>query len=239
MKRSILVAEDHEVVLEVFREWLTRHGYAVLVAHGGVEAITIAKQQRPRLAILDYSMPGMDGITAARAIREAPETRHIPIIMMTAMTLTNATEEEALRGFDDFFEKPFDTERFLAKIRELLKPRVLVIDDNLCFCDLMVRALSTRCAVITANNRKKGMELAVLEDPDLVILDRSQGEEIAMDIIDNCNIPVMMVTGSSLTDAEKEVFHAISIKAIIGKPFEMAELRTTVAALLPQFPPSA
>lgn len=241
MKRAILVAEHYEGVLLVFRDWLTRHGYAVLTAREGTEAIAIARDQRPRLAILDCSMRG--GLFAATAIREAPETRHIPLIMMAAKTML-PTEEAAFNGFDAFFAKPFDTDRLRAKIRELLKPRVLVIDDDEQSRRLIARIIQPMCAVITASDGKEGMERAVLEDPDLVIVDRSMpvrgGEEVARDIIAYLNIPVIMVTGDGLTNSEMETVRAIGVKAVIRKPFTLHELATAVAALLPHLsPPSA
>lgn len=246
MKRAILVAENHEGVLLGFRDWLTRHGYAVLTAREGTEAIAIARDQRPRLAILDYSMRGTtSGLFAAHAIREAPETRHIPIIMMATRTMS-LTEEAALNGFNAFFSKPFDKDGLdglLAKIRELLKPRVLVIDDNEQYRLLIARIIQPMCAVITASDSKEGMERAVLEDPDLVIVDRSMpvrgGEEVARDIISYCNIPVIMVTGDVLNDSEQETIRAVGVRAVIGKPFTLNELATTVAALLPQLSPPA
>lgn len=242
MKRSILVAENYEESLILLQDWLTQKGYGVLSARIGAEAVTLARDLRPRLAILDYAMPGTNGIAVARAIREAPETRHIPIIMMTSIGITTPTDDAALNGFDGLFPKPFDLKTLFEKIRELLgKPRVLVIDDEEFYRDIISRSLSATCTVVTANDGKQGMKLAVREDPDLVIVDRSmpdrRGDEVAADIIKQCGIPVMMATGDVLQDIERVKLTAIGVKTLLAKPFEITDLQTSVAALLPQFFP--
>src|SRR5687767_15978909 len=84
-RSTILVAEDHLDSREALRELLEAFGFDVIEAINGRQAVTAAMTYMPNLILMDIMMPEMDGFAAIRALREAPETRGIPIIALTAM----------------------------------------------------------------------------------------------------------------------------------------------------------
>ena len=94
--------------------------YETLTACDGAEGVRIAQRERPDLILLDVSMPNMDGFEACRALRAAPETRDIPILMIT----THSEMENVLAGFEagcnEYLTKPLERAEYLTKIRSYL-----------------------------------------------------------------------------------------------------------------------
>ena len=120
---TILVADDEPDVrgLVVYR--LSRSGYTVLEAQDGEEALALATEHLPDLAVLDVMMPKLDGYGVTRALREDDRTRRIPVILLTA----RAQEADVGRGFeagaDDYLKKPFSPDELLARVRAVLGRR--------------------------------------------------------------------------------------------------------------------
>ena len=115
---KILVVDDEELLVKGIRFNLQNDGYEVISGTNGLEAITIAKNEKPNLIILDVMMPEMDGLTACQKIREFS---HVPIILLTA----KADDIDKLMGFengaDDYLTKPFNILELKARIRALLR----------------------------------------------------------------------------------------------------------------------
>jgi signal transduction histidine kinase len=118
---TVLVVDDAADHLEIIAEYL-RPLYQIRMAASGLEALSLAKlQPMPDLILLDIMMPGMDGYSALEALREIPETRHIPVIFVTAAS----TEEEEERGLKlgavDFVTKPIHPATLLARVSTHLR----------------------------------------------------------------------------------------------------------------------
>ena len=119
-KKRILIVDDSPTAL--VWQLLLLHGerYETLTAADGAEGVRIAKLERPDLILLDVMMPSMDGFAACRALRAAPETRDIPILMVT----TNGDMVNTLAGFEagcnEYITKPFERTEYLTKIRSYL-----------------------------------------------------------------------------------------------------------------------
>jgi two-component system, cell cycle response regulator DivK len=112
---TILVAEDHEDSRSVLSQLLMIHGYRVLEAEDGSEAIRVATEQHPDLILMDLAMPVQGGFEATGILKGMPETAGIPVIAMSAH-LINVDE---LDGFSAFIEKPIDLDELLQKLREV------------------------------------------------------------------------------------------------------------------------
>ena len=84
MAVRILVVDDEPEALKLFGYSLHRQGYEVLVAQNGMEALEIIQEHKPDLVVLDVMMPDMDGYEVCRRIRNDPEAKHLPIVMLTA-----------------------------------------------------------------------------------------------------------------------------------------------------------
>ncbi|MFN4179213.1 MAG: response regulator [Armatimonadota bacterium] len=120
MKRKILVVDDEVAIVRVLRDRLETEGFEVLTAYDGLQGVEIAQKEQPDLIIMDITMPNMDGITAAKLLREKPETAHIPIVMLTARG--QETDEQAgyQAGAIRYFTKPFSTRQLVREIRNIL-----------------------------------------------------------------------------------------------------------------------
>ena len=120
-KGRILVVDDEEDILELVKYNLEREGYLVDCVDTGEEAIERAVAIRPDGILLDLMLPGVDGIEVCRELRKNPDTRTIPIIMMTA----KGEEAEVVSGLevgaDDYVPKPFSTKVLVARLRALLR----------------------------------------------------------------------------------------------------------------------
>ena len=121
MSARILIVEDEEPLTLILRYNLESEGYAVDASGRGDEAELRLKEQPPDLAVIDWMLPGLSGIELIRQLRAKPETRRLPIIMLTA----RGEEGERVRGLatgaDDYIVKPFSVPELLARIRALLR----------------------------------------------------------------------------------------------------------------------
>jgi CheY-like chemotaxis protein len=118
---KILYVEDNEDNVYVLQRRLTRAGFKVLVAPDGMQAVTMAAAEQPDLILMDLSLPLLDGWEATRRIKAAPETRHIPVMALTAHAMAGDREKAMAAGCDDFDTKPVELPRLLGKIQTLAK----------------------------------------------------------------------------------------------------------------------
>jgi two-component system cell cycle response regulator DivK len=116
----ILYVEDNDDNVYVLKNRLTRAGHTVLVATDGAGGVTMATTEQPDMILMDLSLPGIDGWEATRRIKAAPETRHIPVIALTAHAMTGDREKALAAGCDDFDTKPVEWQRLLGKIQSLI-----------------------------------------------------------------------------------------------------------------------
>ena len=117
---KILLVEDNEMNRDMLSRRLMKRGYEVIIALDGLQGVDMARAENPALVLMDMSLPVLDGWEAARRIKDAPETRHIPIIALTAHAMTGDREKAVEVGCDDFDTKPVDLPRLLEKIETLL-----------------------------------------------------------------------------------------------------------------------
>ena len=119
MKR-ILIVDDSPTALMWQRLLLQMEQYVTLTACDGEEGVRVARREKPDLILLDVSMPNMDGFEACRALRAAPETKDIPILMVT----THSEMENVLAGFEagcnEYLTKPLERAEYLIKVRSYL-----------------------------------------------------------------------------------------------------------------------
>ena len=121
MSARILVVEDEEALTTLLRYNLDAEGYDVETVARGDDADTRLKERVPDLIVLDWMLPGLSGIELCRRLRARPETRQLPIIMLTA----RGEESERVRGLatgaDDYIVKPFSVPELLARVKGLLR----------------------------------------------------------------------------------------------------------------------
>src|ERR671930_1737355 len=132
---TILVADDDRTLTDMLRRTLTYEGYDVLTAADGPEALAQAQAHHPDLVVLDWLMPGLDGLEVARRLRASDGT---PILMLTARDAVDDRVAGLDSGADDYLVKPFAFRELLARARALLRRNGPVRDPVLRVADLEV-----------------------------------------------------------------------------------------------------
>ncbi len=137
MGAKILVVEDEAALSELLTYNLTKEGFEVSLSADGEDAVIAVDEQRPDLILLDWMLPTQSGIEVCRQIKARPETRDIPVIMLTA----RGEEEDRIRGLntgaDDFITKPFSMTELVARIRAVLRrTSPMIAGDVATFADI-------------------------------------------------------------------------------------------------------
>ncbi|RLB24222.1 MAG: two-component system response regulator [Deltaproteobacteria bacterium] len=119
--KKILIVDDQPEVRELVEVTLKTGDYQILKAKSGEDAVEIAKAEKLDLIIMDIMMPGgIDGLEATRILKNEPETRDIPVIMLTAKGQESDREKGLEVGADDYFTKPFSPLELIKKVEEIL-----------------------------------------------------------------------------------------------------------------------
>jgi two-component system, OmpR family, phosphate regulon response regulator PhoB len=121
MKGKILIVEDEDAIREMLGYTLMKNAYAFEEAADVDQAEEIISRDKPDLILLDWMLPGISGVDYARRLRNNPETKSIPIIMLTARSEETDKVRALDIGADDFITKPFSTKELLARIRAVLR----------------------------------------------------------------------------------------------------------------------
>ncbi|MFN8109154.1 MAG: response regulator [Thermoleophilia bacterium] len=116
----VLVADDDEDVLELVAFRLRRAGYLTLTARNGREALDVARAQHPDLAVLDISMPEVDGLEVTRSLRGHRDTSEMPIILLTARSQERDVRAGIEAGADTYIRKPFSHRELRARVETML-----------------------------------------------------------------------------------------------------------------------
>ena len=120
-KEKLLIVDDEEANLKILVNYLASEGYDLDVAGSGDEAVLYCQRHSPDLIILDIMMPVMNGYEACRLIKSSSATRHIPIIMVTALHDRDSKLKGLEAGANDFLSKPIDRAELIIRTRNLLK----------------------------------------------------------------------------------------------------------------------
>lgn len=118
METRILIIEDDEAILTFLRRGLAYDGYIVDIANDGQTGLAMARMNTPDLVVLDWMLPGLDGLEVCRRLRASAS---LPILMLTARTAVSDRVQGLDAGADDYMVKPFNLDELLARIRALLR----------------------------------------------------------------------------------------------------------------------
>ena len=116
----ILIVEDNEKNRRLVRDVLQFKGYQTIETETGEEGVELARARQPALVLMDIQLPGIDGITALKRLREDPVTRGIRVMAVTASAMTQDRQTILAAGFDGYQSKPINVKAFLEGVEKLL-----------------------------------------------------------------------------------------------------------------------
>lgn len=145
MTPYILVVEDEDALATLLKYNLDKEGHRVVVASDGEEALMLVDERQPDLIVLDWMLPKVSGIEVCRRLRAKPETKNLPVIMLTA----RGEESDRVRGLDtgadDYIVKPFSMSELAARVRAVLRRiRPGLADDRIRHGDLVIDRVAHR-----------------------------------------------------------------------------------------------
>jgi two-component system phosphate regulon response regulator PhoB len=138
-KTKVLIVEDEESISTLLDYNLTREEFETRIAVDGEDALLKTQEFHPDIVILDWMLPKVSGIEVCRRLRQNPDTRNLPIIMLTA----RSEETDRIRGLetgaDDYLTKPFSTAELMARVRAVLRRiRPALVEDVVAYGDLKI-----------------------------------------------------------------------------------------------------
>lgn len=240
----ILVVDDEAHIRRLLSHELAQRGYDVIEAANGNEAITLTRKHFPDLITLDVLMPDINGLDVTAVLRSDPETKDIPIIIISVMEY----QERALEiGADDYVHKPFDTEDILEKIGRLLrKPpaTILVVDDDKALVRSIKYELEMRgYSVQTAYDGEDGLRVLSRLRPDLIVLDLKMPGMHGYDFMravrsssEEADIPIIVLTGIEIKDGKDQAL-SMGAAGYVTKSGGLRELFEAIDAILEQGEP--
>ena len=145
LKPSVLIVEDEAALVELLSYNLEKNGFRTSIARDGEEAILAIAETKPDLVLLDWMLPYVSGIEICRRLRRDPETRELPIILLTA----RGEEGDRIRGLDsgadDYIVKPFSPSELIARVKAVIRRARPIFDkDALSYADIVMDLASHR-----------------------------------------------------------------------------------------------
>lgn len=122
--KKILIVEDNDLNLKLFRDLLGAHGYDVAETKEGTEALGLAKKFKPDLVLMDIQLPEISGLEVTRRLKADNETAHIPVVAVTAFAMKDDEQKILSAGCQAYISKPISIGPFLHTIRALLGEEV-------------------------------------------------------------------------------------------------------------------
>lgn len=129
-KENLLIVDDEEDILELLRFNLEREGYKVHCAASGEDALNLAQSETPDLILLDLMLPGIDGLEAAKILKNDSKTKNIPIVMLTAKGEESDIVTGLELGAEDYITKPFSPRVLVARVRAVLRRKVRAYQEE-------------------------------------------------------------------------------------------------------------
>jgi two-component system, cell cycle response regulator DivK len=120
MSRRILIVEDNDLNLKLFRDLLNANGYETFETKDGVEAITLTRNLRPDLILMDIQLPEISGLDVTQRIKADPDLRAIPIVAVTAFAMKDDEEKILAAGCQAYISKPISIGHFLEVVKQFL-----------------------------------------------------------------------------------------------------------------------
>jgi len=121
MAKTVLIVEDNELNMKLFRDLLEAHGYATTGTSNGFEALDLVRKLRPDLILMDIQLPQVSGLEVTKWIKDDPELRAIPVVAVTAFAMKGDEERTREAGCDGYISKPIETRELAAQVARCLE----------------------------------------------------------------------------------------------------------------------
>jgi len=222
LKKRILVVDDEPHIRELLRHELTSAGYEIIEAADGEEAINLARNEKPDIITLDMLMPKVSGFGVLSTLRQDPETKHIPVVIVSIL---EDKEESSRLGAIDFYEKPLNRKEFLNGIRRIAqsldaqyRKAMLIGDNDFLSAGTMKSMLSKEgFEVLEAYSGKDVVQRVLSHQPDLIVFDPQIEGPDSYSVIndlknhaDTKHIPIVVFIDSSLGTEEKRTMALVA-----------------------------
>lgn len=208
---TVLVCEDDPATRAVISDLLRSHGYAVLLAASGEEALTLAFEQPPNAVLMDLTLPGLDGWTAIAALQADERTRDVPVLIVSGTEPSRAPVDVAA-----WLNKPLDVAQLLTALGDAIedgadRPCVLIVEDDPALSQVLA-ALFARHGVkaIHANTAREALRLSRNTAPDLLLLDLLLPDIDGFALVDwlredsrLCRVPLVVYSALDLDEEDK------------------------------------
>jgi two-component system, cell cycle response regulator DivK len=122
MAKTVLIVEDNDLNMKLFHDLLEAHGYAILGARNGIEAVDLARSHRPDLILMDIRLPDVSGLEVTKWIKDDPDLRAIPVIAVTAFAMKGDEERIRQGGCEAYLSKPISVAKFIETVGRFLRP---------------------------------------------------------------------------------------------------------------------
>jgi CheY-like chemotaxis protein/two-component sensor histidine kinase len=241
-QKTVLIVDDDEEVREILAFELKPHGLKILQASDGKKGLEVARTEKPDAILLDVLMPNLDGWQTLRALKESPDTRSIPVVILSVV------ENRALGislGAVEHLVKPVDRPALLLALSKAgvlaTKGHILVVDDDADVRSLLEQELvAAGYRVRTAAGGAQALELLRGERPSAVLLDLMMPPPDGFEVLyrlrqdpDLRDLPVIIITARELT-ASDETILARSALRVIRKGPDSAQLIEEVLRTIAQ-----
>jgi signal transduction histidine kinase/CheY-like chemotaxis protein/CHASE3 domain sensor protein len=213
----VLVVEDNTQAAELLATHLYGGGFRTEFARNGTEALLKARDLKPVAITLDILLPEIDGWEVLTRLKQTPETRDIPVVVVSIVD--NPALGRAL-GALDYLLKPVDRDALLSRLDRLIfisrvphqEIRILLVDDEPANLQLLEAVLQPAgFTTVRASGGREGIELARTTQPQLILLDLMMPEVTGFDVVEALrseestrSIPIMVLTAKQLTDEDKK-----------------------------------
>ena len=118
--KTVMVVEDNDLNMKLFHDLLETQGYAILQTKDGMEALKMARKERPDLILMDIQLPEVSGLEVTKWIKEDDNLKHIPVVAVTAFAMKGDEEKIREGGCEAYIAKPISVSSFLDTVRKFL-----------------------------------------------------------------------------------------------------------------------
>jgi len=214
---TIIVCDDDEGIRTIVREHLERHGYHILEACNGEEAIGLASSNSVQAVLLDLYMPGLSGWETLQRLKDSPNTAHIPVVILSVLAPSVGKSKDSSHQLipQGWVQKPLEEERLLGELTRVLNAcngssHVLLVEDDADLAAVIIAGFEeAQVRVDHANTRQSAIEQCRVNRPALIILDLTLPDGDGFSLVEwlrqqpeLLSLPLVVYSGRDLADTE-------------------------------------